>query len=150
MGAISQFRYYLKPLGADEVQHNFLVDKDRYGLIDCKCEDTACNKARTIYYIEGDSVDVMLNYPVPITVLDFGGFDTYIDVTKYEGIKFKSILVDNISSFTIKRYPESVITDVVVETLPFCVGPNDIVQIIINRVDTNKKASATLIGNLYK
>ena len=150
MGAISQFRYYLKPLGADEVQHNFLVEKDRYGLIDCECEDTACNQARTIYYTEGDSVDVMLNYPVPITVLDFGGFDNYIDVTKYEGIKFKSILVDNISSFTIKRYPESVITDVVVETLPFCVGPNDIVQIIINRVDTNKKASATLIGNLYK
>ena len=118
--------------------------------MDCACGETPCNQGRSIYYVEGDSVDVMVNYPVPITVLDFGGFDTYIDLTKYEGIKFKSILVDNISSFTIKRYPDSVITAVVEETLPFCVGPNDIVQIIINRVDTNKKASATLIGNLYK
>jgi len=150
MGAISQFRYYLKPLGVDEIQHNFLVEKDRYGLIDCQCGETPCNQGRAVYYTEGDSVDVMLNFPVPTTVLDFDGFDTYIDVTKHEGIKFKSILVDNVSAFTIKRYPNSVITDVIVETLPFCVGPNDIVQIIINRVDTNKKASATLIGNLYK
>jgi len=36
VGGISQMMYYLKPLSADEIYHNFLINKDRYSLIDCE------------------------------------------------------------------------------------------------------------------
>lgn len=36
IGGISQMMYYLKPLTPDEVYHNFLINKDRYSLIDCE------------------------------------------------------------------------------------------------------------------
>jgi hypothetical protein len=40
IGGISQMMYYLKPLTADEVYHNFLINKERYSLIDCEeCEN---------------------------------------------------------------------------------------------------------------
>tara|TARA_R100000900_G_scaffold1977_1_gene3850 strand:- start:3288 stop:5885 length:2598 start_codon:yes stop_codon:yes gene_type:complete len=42
IGGISQMMYYIKPLTPDEVYHNFLINRTRYGLIDCEeCED--CN-----------------------------------------------------------------------------------------------------------
>ena len=32
--------YYIKPLTADEIYHNFLINKERYSLIDCEeCEN---------------------------------------------------------------------------------------------------------------
>ena len=45
VGGISQMMYYVKPLQADEIYHNFKINKDRYSLIDCEeCEDcpTGC------------------------------------------------------------------------------------------------------------
>lgn len=43
MGGISQFMYYLKPLTADEIYHNFEVNSERYSLFDCEiCEH--CDK----------------------------------------------------------------------------------------------------------
>ena len=36
IGGISQMMYYIKPLTADEVYHNFLINKERYSLIDCE------------------------------------------------------------------------------------------------------------------
>ena len=40
VGGISQMMYYVKPLQADEIYHNFKINKDRYSLIDCEeCED---------------------------------------------------------------------------------------------------------------
>ena len=41
-GGISQMRYYIEPLSADEIIHNFLVNKERYDLIDCSCLSTTC------------------------------------------------------------------------------------------------------------
>jgi hypothetical protein len=40
IGGISQMMYYLKPLTPDEIYHNFLINKNRYKLIDCEeCEN---------------------------------------------------------------------------------------------------------------
>ena len=36
IGGISQMMYYIKPLTADEIYHNFLINKERYSLIDCE------------------------------------------------------------------------------------------------------------------
>ena len=42
IGGISQMMYYIKPLTADEIYHNFKINKTRYQLIDCEvCEN--CN-----------------------------------------------------------------------------------------------------------
>jgi hypothetical protein len=42
VGGVSQMMYYIKPLTADEIYHNFKINKSRYKLIDCEeCED--CN-----------------------------------------------------------------------------------------------------------
>ena len=40
VGGISQMMYYVKPLQADEIYHNFKINKDRYSMVDCEeCED---------------------------------------------------------------------------------------------------------------
>ena len=40
VGGISQMMYYVKPLQADEIYHNFKINKNRYSMIDCEeCED---------------------------------------------------------------------------------------------------------------
>jgi hypothetical protein len=36
-GGISQFNYYIKPMTADEVKHNYLLNKTRYNLFDWDC-----------------------------------------------------------------------------------------------------------------
>tara|TARA_R110000824_G_scaffold242454_1_gene431158 strand:+ start:5592 stop:7730 length:2139 start_codon:yes stop_codon:yes gene_type:complete len=46
VGGISQMMYYIKPLTPDEIYHNFLINKDRYSLIDCE-ECKNCNKGCT-------------------------------------------------------------------------------------------------------
>tara|TARA_R110000765_G_scaffold405632_2_gene502239 strand:+ start:4658 stop:7411 length:2754 start_codon:yes stop_codon:yes gene_type:complete len=44
VGGISQMMYYIKPLQADEIYHNFTINKDRYELVDCEeCEN--CRKS---------------------------------------------------------------------------------------------------------
>ena len=45
IGGISQMMYYIKPLTPDEIYHNFLINKNRYSLIDCEeCKncDSGC------------------------------------------------------------------------------------------------------------
>ena len=39
MGGISQFRMYVEPLTAPEIQHNFRVLKDKFNLYDFWCKD---------------------------------------------------------------------------------------------------------------
>jgi len=39
MGAISQFRMYAEPLSAPQIQHNFRILKDRFGLFDFWCPE---------------------------------------------------------------------------------------------------------------
>jgi len=48
-GGLSQFRYYVKPLTADEIYHNFMIDKSRYNLIDCWCNYGSCRPGLTIF-----------------------------------------------------------------------------------------------------
>ena len=42
IGGISQMMYYIKPLTPDEIYHNFLINKNRYSLVDCE-ECKNCN-----------------------------------------------------------------------------------------------------------
>ena len=42
IGGISQMMYYIKPLTPDEIYHNFLINKQRYRLVDCE-ECKNCN-----------------------------------------------------------------------------------------------------------
>ena len=37
MGGVSQMRFYNKPLDGSELKHNYYVNTERYGLIDCEC-----------------------------------------------------------------------------------------------------------------
>ena len=59
IGGISKMMYYIKPLTADEVYHNFLINKSRYNLVDCEecknCNDgcTDCNQDESAIAMPG-------------------------------------------------------------------------------------------------
>ena len=59
IGGISKMMYYIKPLTADEVYHNFLINKSRYSLVDCEecknCNDgcTDCNQDESALAMPG-------------------------------------------------------------------------------------------------
>jgi len=63
VGGISQMMYYLKPLSADEIYHNFLINKDRYGLIDCE-ECKNCNNGCVDCQLPGDGVQPPVDLPI--------------------------------------------------------------------------------------
>ena len=53
-GGISQFNYYVKPMTADEVKHNYKLNKTRYNLFDWDCPNCAvivpeCNLSAVVY-----------------------------------------------------------------------------------------------------
>ena len=55
-GGISQFNYYVKPMTADEVKHNFKLNKGRYNLFDWVCPDCEvlvpeCDLSAIVYEI---------------------------------------------------------------------------------------------------
>jgi hypothetical protein len=57
IGGISQMMYYIKPLTPDEIYHNFTINKERYGLIDCEeCED--CNNGCIDCNLPGPKISV--------------------------------------------------------------------------------------------
>ena len=70
MGGISQMRFYIEPLDASELIHNYYTNKERYGLIDCDCGnlDTPVEGCDTEYAI--------FTFPVGIdeVSLDFGTY----------------------------------------------------------------------------
>ena len=70
MGGISQMRFYIEPLDASELIHNYQTNKERYGLIDCDCGnlDTPAEGCDTEYAI--------FTFPVGINEvsLDFGTY----------------------------------------------------------------------------
>ena len=139
MGGISQFRYYIEPLQADEIYHNFLVNKDRYSLIDCdhkkNCSKKGCNNPQVLYLREGDSLDIK-------TV--FGdNVDNVFVSTDGSNAKFKAATRDNISSVTYKKNGTEV-------QIPFILRKEDSLEIIITKSDTNLNANIVLIGNLIK
>ena len=147
-GGISQFRYYLEPLSFDEVYHNYLVNKDRYSLVDCACDvtsggtvvsKTCCGQARALYLLEGDSFDIQI-------IMAKGGNPnvrtTYnVEVDRFA--RFKSVVPENVLSWEIKLNGNTTNT-------PFNVQPNDTLQIIIERIDVNYIAKLTLIGNIIR
>ena len=140
MGGISQFRYYIKPLQADEIYHNFLVNKDRYSLIDCEfhknCTRNVCSNPQTLYYRDGDSLDIKVIFEGPNMNNVFVGTDG-------QNIKFKSDLQENISSVTYKKNNEEV-------SLPFILRSSDNLEIIISAMDSSINSIITLIGNEIK
>tara|TARA_R110002012_G_scaffold26763_8_gene86747 strand:+ start:59567 stop:62896 length:3330 start_codon:yes stop_codon:yes gene_type:complete len=58
MGGISQMRFYNKPLDASELKHNYYINTERYGLIDCDCGNDNI-------FVEGcDTEYATYNFPV--------------------------------------------------------------------------------------
>ena len=147
-GGISQFRYYLEPLSFDEIYHNYLVNKDRYNLVDCACDvtsggtvvsKTCCGQGRALYLLEGDSYDIQI-------ILAKGGnpnVNTTYNLEIDRFARFKSVVPENVLSWEIKL-------NGVTTNTPFNVQPNDAIQIIIGRIDINYIAKLTLIGNIIR
>jgi len=139
LGGISQFRYYIKPLQSDEIYHNFLVNKDRYSLIDCQftknCTSKGCNSPQTLYLRDGDSLDIKIIFGT--------NSDNVYTNTNGNNVRIKSIQQDNISSVTIKK------NDNVVNT-PFNVYSDDTLEVIITKMDSDLNSNVTLISNLIK
>ena len=164
-GGISQMRYYIEPLSADEIIHNFLVNKDRYNLIDCSCLSTTCIPGRTIYLREGDSIDIILEFnnvdvtytedepPVCINHMNNVAVDKlslYVDPS-YAGVKIKSAILDNIDTYIMYRHRKSTNYSAEVVTFPFSLLATDILNFYItDRISCTKVAKVTLLGNLYK
>ena len=153
-GGISQMRYYLEPLTDDEVIHNYLVNKDRYDLKDCECDFTTCREGRTIYKTEGDSVDLDITFPIGMTYVAVDKLGTYINSDEWTGVKFTNVTVgdiyNNVTGYSFQVIENMGLGTVKNVTLPFHIGPNEIIKIIINKIDVNKEAKIILYGNLYK
>ena len=164
-GGISQMRYYLEPLGADEIIHNYLVNKDRYSLIDCSCLSTTCVPGRAIYLRDGDSLDIIIEYnntdvtytdddpPVCINHMNNVAVDRlnlYVD-PKYNGVRIKSAVMDNVQSYAIYRHSKSTGYAAELVTFPFNLLATDVVNVYITqRIVCTNVAKVTLLGNLYK
>jgi hypothetical protein len=153
-GGISQMRYYLKPLTDDEVIHNYLVNKDRYNLKDCECDFTLCREGRTIYRTEGDSVDIDITFAVGMTVVAVDKLGSYINSDEWTGVKFTNVTIGDVTN-NVTGYSFQVIEDMGLGTvknvsIPFYIGPNEIIKIIINKIDINIAAKIIIYGNLYK
>jgi len=145
MGGISQLRYYLEPLQADAIYHNFLVNKDRYSLVDCdfqkNCTTKSCNQSQVLYLREGNSFDIKAV---------FGNLsDNLYFNTNGDSVRFSNYTQENISG--VKFYKNTTTRDSDKEvTTPFYLNSTDTVEIVINKMDTSINAIVTLIGNLYK
>jgi len=56
-GAVSQFRMYSKPLSVPEVQHNFRILKNNFGLLDLFCGN--CDYTPTTLYLSTEDDDIL-------------------------------------------------------------------------------------------
>jgi hypothetical protein len=59
MGGISEFRMYVEPLGAAQVQHNYRILKDKFNLFNFNCPVSAC------IVDEGDFTATLVLAPTP-------------------------------------------------------------------------------------
>jgi hypothetical protein len=59
MGGISEFRMYVEPLGAAQVQHNYRILKDKFNLFNFNCPVNAC------IVDEGDFLATLVLAPTP-------------------------------------------------------------------------------------
>ena len=138
-GGISQMRYYIKPLQPDEIYHNFLVNKDRYQLIDCdfkkNCTTLGCNNSEVLYLREGNSYDAKL-------IFGTNSNNVYI-TSSGKKVRFQTVTQENVSTITIKKNNITV-------TTPFTVLATDTVEVIITKMDVTLQSVVTLIGNTFK
>ena len=144
MGGISQLRYYAKPLKADELYHNFLVNKDRYQLIDCEytknCSKNACNSSQVLYLTEGNIHDIKAIYGYLSNNLYF--------TTGANQVKFRGYTQENVTSVKFyKRYKQEIAVEV---TMPIYMNPEDTLEVVIIKMDESLDAIVTLLGNKYE
>jgi len=139
MGGISQMRYYVEPLQADAIYHNFLVNKDRYSLIDCdfqkNCTKKSCNHSQILYMREGNSLDIKAVFGT--------SSDNIFVSTNNNSVRFQSYTQENVN--TVKFYKN--LTEV---NTPFYMDSTDTLEVVISKMNTNINATIILIGNLYK
>jgi len=144
MGGISQLRYYIKPLKADEMYHNFLVNKDRYKLTDCEfsknCSKNSCDSSQVLYLREGNRYDIKSIFGYLSNNLYFG--------TDGQQVKFRSYTQENVTS--VKFYKKFKQEDAVEVTLPVWMNPEDTLEVIVVKMDESLDAIVTLLGNTYK
>ena len=147
MGGISQLRYYLKPLYADAIYHNFLVNKDRYSLIDCdfqkNCTSKSCNNSQVLYLTEGDSFDIK-------AVFGISANNLYFETTCCEPVKFNAYTQDNVSKVKFYKNGEEVTMPFYAKNETDTTGYKDTLEIVITKMDNTKNAIVTLLGNTYK
>tara|TARA_R110002020_G_scaffold411413_2_gene621060 strand:- start:1708 stop:4797 length:3090 start_codon:yes stop_codon:yes gene_type:complete len=144
MGGISQLRYYSKPLQADELYHNFLVNKDRYQLIDCEfaknCSKNACDSSQTLYLTEGNMYDIK-------GIFGYLSNNLYF-TTGTNQVKFRGYTQENISSVKFyKKYKQEIAVEV---TMPVWMNPEDTLEVVIVKMDESLESIVTLLGNTYK
>ena len=174
-GGISQMRYYLEPLSNDEIIHNYLVDKDRYNLLDCSCNFNACRPGQVLYLTEGDSLDISLEFDImcretglitdfckinsvptsgytenPVLTLAVDRLDHYLSAGGWSGVKFTNAIIDNIASYSMYIYGEMGHGAEKTVTFPFCAGPNDVIKIVISKINDEIDSKMVIYGNYYK
>ena len=144
MGGISQLRYYTKPLMADEMYHNFLVNKDRYKLTDCEfaknCSKNNCDSSQVLYLRDGNMYDIK-------------GIFGYLSNNLYftssgQQVKFRSYTQENVTS--VKFYKKFKQEPAVEVTMPVWMNPEDTLEVVIIKMDESLDAIITLLGNTYK
>ena len=150
IGGISQFRYYLRPLGVDEIYHNFLVNKDRYDLIDCGNDCGGCGPCPTIYIRDCDSLDVKLTYADGVLSTSVDSLSNYIVAPEYVSVKFTGVVVDNVVSFIITKIENMGSGPSTIVTTPFLAVGTDVLKVDIVKYDSNLESKVIIIGNLTK
>ena len=144
MGGISQLRYYAQPLHADSMYHNFLVNKDRYNLIDCdftkNCSKNTCDSSQVLYLTEGNMYDIKAIFGYLSNNLYF--------TTNTSQVKFRAYTQENVSSIKFyKKYEQNAGEEV---TMPVWMNPEDTLEVVIIKMDESLDAIVTLLGNTYK
>ena len=144
MGGISQLRYYIEPLHADAMYHNFLVNKDRYKLIDCdftkNCSKNSCDSSQVLYLTEGNMYDIK-------AIFGYLSDNLYF-TTGTNQVKFRAYTQENVSSIKFyKKYKQQAGEEV---TMPVWMNPEDTLEVVIIKMDESLDAIVTLLGNTYK
>ena len=151
IGGISQLRYYIRPLGVDEIFHNFLVNKDRYDLVDCAGGCTnGCGPCPAIIIRDCDSLDIILDFAVGQDNVAVDSLSQFIVPPEYVSAKFTGVLVDNVISYSIRRTENMGHGSTTTVTTPFLTTPTDVIQVMITKFDATKESKVTIIGNLTK
>jgi hypothetical protein len=144
MGGISQLRYYIKPLHADAMYHNFLVNKDRYKLIDCdftkNCSKNSCDNSQVLYLTEHNMYDIK-------AIFGYLSDNLYFNTSSNQ-VKFRAYTQENVSTIKFyKKYKQEAAVEV---TMPIWMNPDDTLEVVITKMDNSLEAIVTLLGNTYK